>query len=167
MFHSRMKQHKRNAGLRPGTLLLFGLALLLSGCRTPPRLPPADLAAPGWRVQQGQAVWRPTRSRPELAGELILATQANGDLFVQFAKTPFSLATAQVLDGQWQIEFGDGNRRWGGSGEPPARFAWFQLPRALDNESLDKHWRFTQPATDSWRLENSRTGETLEGGFFQ
>ena len=166
MGHTRMKRCNWSAGLRPGTLLLLTVALFLSGCRTPPRLPPADLAAPGWRVQQGQAVWKPTRSRPELAGELILATRTNGDFFVQFAKTPFSLATAQVLDGQWQIEFGDGKRRWGGRGETPGRFAWFQLPHALTNGSLAKHWRCTHPAPDSWRLENLRTGESLEGGFF-
>lgn len=166
MCHPRLKRRKRNAALRPGALLLFALALLCCGCRTPLPLPPADLAAPGWRVQQGQAVWKPTRSRPDLAGELLLATRANGDFFVQFAKTPFSLATAQVLDGQWQIEFGNGERRWGGRGEPPARFVWFQLPRALASESLDQHWRFTQSAPDSWRLENPRTGESLEGGFF-
>lgn len=167
MCNSRMKRRERSAGLHPGAFLLLAVALLLSGCRTPPPLPPADLAAPGWRVQQGQAVWKPTRSRPELAGELVLATRTNGDFFVQLAKTPFSLATAQVLNDRWQIEFGNSERRWGGRGEPPSRFVWFQLPRALASKSLDKHWRFTQPAPNSWRLENSRTGETLEGGFFQ
>lgn len=167
MCHSRMKQRNWSAGLRPGMLLLLTVALFLSGCQNAPPLPPVDLAAPGWRVQHGQAVWKPTRSRPELAGELILATRTNGDFFVQFAKTPFSLATAQVLNGQWQIEFGDGNRRWGGSGEPHSRFVWFQLPRALANGFLDKHWRFTNLTPDTWRLENLHTGETLEGGFFQ
>jgi hypothetical protein len=163
----QLMQRRKSAGLRPGTLLLFAVALLLSGCHTPPLLPPADLAAPGWRVQQGQAVWKPMRSRPELAGELILATQTNGNFFVQLAKTPFSLATGQVLNDQWQIEFGNGNRRWGGRGNPPSRFVWFQLPRALASESLNPHWHFTRPAPDSWRLENSRTGESLEGGFFR
>lgn len=154
----------RRAALRTAALLL--LAIAFCGCRTGPPLPPADLSAPGWRLQQGQAVWKPTRSRPELAGELLFATKTNGEFFVQFSKTPFTLATAQVVNGQWQIEFGNNQRRWAGSGEPPARFAWFQLPHALVGEPLKRNWRFTRATSDSWRLENPRTGESLEGGFF-
>ena len=160
-----MKPRDWSAGLRPGALLLL-LAMLVAGCRTAPPWPPADLSAPGWRVQQGQAVWKPTRSRSELAGELLLATNANGNFYVQFSKPPFNLAAAQMRNGQWQIEFGNGERRWSGRGEPPARLAWFQLPRAFAGESLKSNWRFTRTTSDSWRLENSRTGETLEGGFF-
>lgn len=117
-------------------------------------------------MQQGQAVWKPTRSRTELAGELLFATRTNGDFFVQFSKPPFNLAVAQVINGQWQIEFGNGERRWNGSGQPPARFAWFQLPSALAGRALKSNWCFTRPAPGTWRLENSRTGESLEGGFF-
>ena len=147
-------------------IALLIVTVISAGCRTSPPLPAADLSAPGWRVQQGQAVWKPTRSRPELAGELILATRTNGNFFVQFSKPPFNLAVAQVRNGQWQIEFGTGERRWRGPGEPPARFAWFQLPRALAGGSLKNSWHFTRMAPDSWRLENPRTGESLEGGFF-
>ena len=142
------------------------LAVLVAGCRTAPPLPPADLSASGWHLQQGQAIWKPTRSRPELAGELLCATNASGDFFVQFSKPPFSLATAQVMNGQWQIEFGNGEHRWSGRGEPPSRFVWFQLPHALADEPLKSNWRFTRTLADSWRLENPRTGESLEGGFF-
>lgn len=114
---------------------------------------------------QGQAVWRPTRSRPELAGEILLATNAHGDFFVQFAKTPFSLATAQVRDGQWQIEFGSGNYSRSGRGQPPARFVWFQLPRALAGALVSANWSFERVAPHAWRLKNRRTGESLEGYF--
>ena len=165
MRDSRVKRRVRNAGLRLGTFRLLALTMLSFGCRTLP-LPPADLAGPGWSVQQGQAIWKPTRSRPELAGELLLASKTNGDFFVQFSKTPFTLATAQVVNGQWQIEFGNNERRWNGRGEPPVRFTWFQLPHALAGETLNPDWRFTPSAADTWRLENSRTGEFLEGGFF-
>ena len=72
----------------------IALVLLLGvSCRTASPLPPADFSAPGWRVQQGQAVWKPTKTKPELAGELILATRTNGDFLVQFTKTPFTLAS--------------------------------------------------------------------------
>jgi len=161
-----MKPHAGSAGLKPGVLSLLLMAILATGCRTAPPLPPADFSAPGWRVQQGQAVWKPSSSRPELAGDLLLATNANGDSFVQFSKIPFPLATAQISGSQWQIEFGADKFSWHGSGTPPDRFAWFQLPRALLGQNLDGNWHFENVMTNSWRLENPRTGETLEGEFF-
>lgn len=126
-------------------------------------LPPADLHAAGWLVRRGQAVWKPARTRPELAGEILFATRANGDCFVQFDKTPFTLATAQVAGEHWQITFGAGDYTRQGQGRPPSRFVWFQLPRALAGEDLSRDWRFTGAATNLWRLENQRTGESLEG----
>ena len=146
-------------------LLAFGLVFCVS-CRTATPLPPADFSSPGWTLRQGQGVWKPSRRRPELAGDLLLATNANGNYVVQFSKTPFTLAAAQVTDGGWQIEFGAGQYSWRGQGAPPARFVWFQLPRVLSGAPLADAWQLTRPAADSWRLENSRTGEFLEGAFF-
>jgi hypothetical protein len=147
-------------------LFLLLLAAAVFGCRTAPPLPPADFSAPGWRVQQGQAIWKPSSNRPELAGDLLLATNANGNFFIQFSKIPFPLATAQISGSQWQIEFGADRFSWHGSGTPPDRFAWFQLPRALLGENLDGNWQFKNTTTNSWHLENPRTGESLEGEFF-
>ena len=79
---------------------------------------------------------------------------------------PFTLATAQISGGQWQIEFGADKFSWQGRGTPPDRFAWFQLPRALLGESNGGNWKFTRAENNSWRLENPHTGETLEGEFF-
>lgn len=141
------------------------LLLLCAGCATPP-LPPADFSAPGWSVQQGQAVWKPSLNRPELAGDLLLATNVNGNFFVQLTKMPFPLATAQVSGDEWQIEFGADKFSWHGHGTPPDRFAWFELPRALRNGNVGGDWRFTRVQTNSFRLENPRTGERLEGEFF-
>lgn len=149
-----------------GVSLALLLAILVAGCRTTPPLPPADFSAPGWRVQQGQAVWKPSSNRPELAGDLLLATNANGNFFIQFSKMPFPLATAQISGGCWQIEFGADKFSWHGRGTPPGRFAWFQLPPALLDANLNGNWKFNRVETDSWRLENPRTGETLEGEFF-
>jgi hypothetical protein len=161
-----MKPHTGSAGLRPGVLRLFLIAALVAGCRTAPPLPPADLSAPGWRVRQGQAVWQPPGRRPELAGDLLLATNADGSVFVQLTKNPFPLVTAETAGGQWQIEYGAGEHVWRGRGRPPARFLWFQLPPALLDGKTAGAWRFENVTTNSWRLENPRTGETLEGGFF-
>jgi hypothetical protein len=149
-----------------GASLALLIAVLAAGCRTAPPLPPADFSAPGWRVQQGQAVWKPSSSRPELAGDLLLATNANGNFFVQFSKIPFPLATAQMSGGQWQIEFGADRFSCHGNGTPPDRFVWFQLPQALLGENLHGDWHFQNAMTNSWRLENAHTGETLEGEFF-
>jgi hypothetical protein len=147
--------------------ILSILALILcAGCRTSPPPAPADFSAPGWRVQQGQAVWKSSQNRPEVAGDLLLATNANGDFFVQFSKMPFPLATAQVSGNQWQIEFGADKYSWRGHGNPPNRFAWFQLPRALIDANIGGNWQFTRVETNLWRLENLHTGESLEGEFF-
>jgi hypothetical protein len=149
-----------------GTFLALLIAAFVCGCRTAPPLPPADFSAPGWRIQQGQAVWKPSSSRPELAGDLLLATNVNGNFFIQFSKIPFPLATAQTSGGQWQIEFGADKFSWHGRGTPPNRFAWFQLPRALLDGDVGGNWKFIRVETNSWRLENPHTGETLEGEFF-
>ena len=129
--------------LNHSRFVCFALWLILgAGCRTANLLPPADFSAPGWRVQQGQAVWKPSSNRPELAGDLLLATNANGNFFVQFSKMPFPLATAQISGDQWQIEFGADKFSWHGRGTPPDRFAWFQLPRALLGANAGGNWRF-------------------------
>jgi len=147
--------------------VLFALLLFFdAGCRTANLLPPADFETPGWCVQQGQAVWKPASNRPELAGDLLLALNVNGNFFVQFSKMPFLLATAQISGDRWQIEFGADTYSWRGSGTPPSRFGWLQLQRALRSGDAGGDWRFTRPDANSWRLENPHTGELLEGEFF-
>jgi hypothetical protein len=153
--------------LNHSNFIYFALLLILgAGCHTANPLPSADFSATGWRVLQGQAIWKPLSTRPELAGDLLLATNANGNFFIQFSKIPFPLATAQVSGSQWQIEFGADKYSWHGRGTPPGRFAWFQLPRALLNANAGGNWKFAHPTSHSWRLENPHTGETLEGEFF-
>jgi hypothetical protein len=149
-----------------GASLALLIVVFIVGCRTTPPLPPADFSAPGWRVRQGQAVWKPSQDRPELAGDLLFATNINRNFFIQFSKAPFPLATAQIFGHQWWIEFGADKYSWHGSGSPPNRFVWFQLPRAFLGENLDGNWHFENVMTNSWRLENAHTGEILEGDFF-
>jgi hypothetical protein len=162
-----LKPETESVRVRCPIFILSALALIFcAGCRTSHPMPPADFSAPGWQVQQGQIVWKPLQNRPELAGDLMLATNVNGDFFLQFSKMPFPLATAQVSGDQWQIEFGADKYSWHGYGTPPTRFAWFQLPRVLRDPNIGGNWQFIRIETNSWRLENSRTGETLEGEFF-
>jgi hypothetical protein len=145
--------------------LLSIFVLSLSGCATTP-LPPTNLSAPGWTIQQGQAVWKPTASRPDIAGDLLMATNTDGDCFIQFTKTPFTLATVQVSGGRWQLQFGNDQYSWRGNNPPPTRFVWFQLPRALAGSPIAPDWQF-QSTTNGWEFNNPQTGESLEGGFFQ
>jgi hypothetical protein len=132
--------------------------LLCVSCRTAHPLPPADFSSPGWRLRQGQAVWKPSKSRPELAGDLLLAVNTNGNFVIQFSKTPFTLASAQVADGRWQIDFGAGQHSWSGRGAPPARFLWFQLSRVLagapPGRPGDSHAGRTVPG--GWKIRHGR-----------
>lgn len=117
-------------------------------------------------MQQGQAVWKPEKNKPELAGEILLATNRSGNVFIQFSKTPFTLVTAQIVEDRWQIEFGSGVYRRAGHGQPPKRFVWFQLPRGLAGGQNNREWQFNRLATNSWRVINPQTGELLEASFF-
>jgi hypothetical protein len=145
---------------------LIFVAALCAGCGAAVHLPPVDLAQPGWRTLQGQAVWQPPRHRPEMAGDLLLATNVNGDFFLQFSKTPFTVATAEVSGGKWQIEFGDHEHHWSGRGAPPDLFAWFELPRLLGGAPPAARWQWERRPGGQWRLQNPRSGESLEGRFF-
>lgn len=157
------------------------LLMALSGCMTTRQLPKADLSGQGWTVQQGQAVWhtprqnvfapphaglRPAPPHPEIAGDLIVATRTDGSAFVQFSKTPFTLATAQMSPTGWQIEFPPQNRHYARPGKPPAQIVWFQLAEALMGKPVAKNWSWHGSAA-KWRLENRSSGESLEGYLTQ
>jgi hypothetical protein len=115
-------------------------------------------------VERGQAVWQRAESKTELVGELLVAAHTNGDFFVQFTKTPFVLATAQVAGNRWQIDFASGRHTGQGTGKPPSRFVWFQVPCLLGSSNSNGDWQCSR-TDDSWRLESRRGGERLEGRF--
>lgn len=141
-------------------------ALLITGvlgCRTAPKLPPANLSEPGWKVHQGQAVWLPQSGEKEIAGELLVATHTEGRAMVQFTKTPFPIVVAQNTLTNWQVEFPADGRNYAGRGNAPARIGWLQLPRALKGESLQRDWDFQRLGGTEWVLKNKATGESLQG----
>ena len=149
--------------LSQNSLVCFATAcLIFSGCQTLPPLPAVNLKAPGWTARQGQAVWRRTRSAPEIAGEILVATRADGASFVQFTKAPFPLVTAQANPGGWEVTAPAQNRRYSGHGPPPARILWLMLPRALAGQPLPENFSW-RADSNGWRLENGKTGESLEG----
>ena len=57
---------------------LLSVAILSAGCRTASKTPLFTVSGPGWRVQEGQALWRPGRQFPELGGELVVASHEDG-----------------------------------------------------------------------------------------
>jgi hypothetical protein len=148
-----------------GAVLLAALVCCAS-CTTLKDLPPVDLSAPGWVVHSGQAVWLPGGGRAEITGDLVFATNNTGDCFVQLLKTPFPIVTAQNVAGAWQIEFGANEHHWQGKGNPPGRFVWFHLPAALAGAPLPPNWRLEKTSAASFKLQNTSTGESLEGQFF-
>jgi len=144
-------------------LALALLVACLTGCQTIGTIKPINLAEPGWRVRQGQAVWRMPGNRPELAGEITFAVHTNGTCFVEFSKTPFTMVLAKCGATRWEIEFPPQKLFFGGGGVPPTQFAWLQLCRVLGGKEPRPKWHFEQRADGSWRLENARSKEAVEG----
>ena len=149
----------------------FNMALLLSlllgtmGCRTARPLPPVNLKEPGWAVREGQAVWQKDRGAQEVAGEILLAQSNDGRAFVQFSKNPFPLLTAQSTTNSWEVEVPTQKKRYSGHGPPPQRLIWLYLPRALSGLAPPKGFSWAKLENNGWRLENSATGESIQGYF--
>ena len=143
------------------SFFLAGL-LFLCGCQTATQSL-FTAAGPGWHVRQGQALWRPQRGLPEFGGDLVLAGDAAGRCLIQFDKTPMAIVSAQTTSNQWLIKFPQRQMSFSGRGPGPTRFGWLYLPAALAGKPLPPPLHFEIKADEGWRLENSRTGETLEG----
>jgi hypothetical protein len=155
----------------PGAIRLWLLAisagafLLLpgTGCRTARPLLPVDLTEPGWRLEQGQALWQFKRGAPEIAGEFLIATHPDGRSLVQFSKTPFPIFEGTVSPAGWSAHIAPEGRRFSGRGQPPGRLIWLHLPEALRAGALPVPWEFALTPEGRWTAVNSRTGERLEG----
>jgi hypothetical protein len=158
------KTENRNARARILFLLsVFCLLLFfLTGCQTRTQNLFAA-AGPDWRVQQGQALWQPRKGLPEFGGDLVLARDDAGRCLIQFDKTPMAILSAQVTSNRWLIKFPQKNWSFSGHGDAPLRFSWLYLPRALAGKPLPKQLHFENKPDGGWSLENSSTGEKLEG----
>jgi hypothetical protein len=142
--------------------VLAGL-MLCAGCRTATQSPLFTASGSGWRVQEGQALWRPGRRYPELGGELVMASHEDGRCTIQFTKTPLPLVLAQTTRTNWLIASPPRRMSFAGHRAPPTRFAWLYLYAALSGDSLPSTLRFQRKPDGGWRLENTRSGETVEG----
>ena len=92
-----------------------------------------------------------------------MASHEDGRCAIEFAKTPLSLVLAQTTRTNWLIAFPPRRMSFAGRRAPPTRFAWLYLHAALSGDSLPATLRFQRKPDGGWRLENTRSGETLEG----
>jgi hypothetical protein len=145
----------------PGIFSLF--IIYLAGCQLFPMLAPVNLSEPGWVTRQGQAVWRASRTAPEIAGEMLVATNSDGRAFVQFTKTPLPFLTAQSTTNSWQLHSIPDDKTYSGRGRPPVRAIWLWLPGCLAGRPPPKPLAWQRETDNNWRLENLATGESLEG----
>jgi hypothetical protein len=143
-------------------ILLAGSGIFLAGCATG-KIPRLSAGGSGWKVQQGQAIWKAGRGRPELGGDLILATTAADVSIINFSKTPLPIINGQRTGTNWLVEFPAKKWTFGGGGEPPKRFGWLYLPDALAGRPIPERFHFEQKPDGTWRLENTRSGEVIAG----
>ena len=158
-----MKREKKRPGCWGKTSALLLALSFLTSCRTGPVLPPVNVSEPGWKLQQGQAVWRPRRQGPEIAGEILFATHPGRYTLLQLTKNPLPFLTAQTSGDRWQITFIPQDRRFSGVGTPPPRLLWVHLARALNGTQPPAPLRFEQEGGHNFTLENPATGESITG----
>ena len=142
---------------------VIAVALCLVACRTISLEPSVDLSQPGWKVRQGQALWKPNLDAPEIAGEVLLASHIDGRTFLQFSKTPLPILTVWWAETTWQIHFASENRKLSGRGTPSSRLGWAHLARAWTGIPAAAAFTFTQPDDNRWILTNHSTGEMISG----
>ena len=93
----------------------------------------------------------------------MFARQNASNCVFNFAKTPLPVTAGQTTSTNWLIEFPVRHLSFGGKGHPPTRFAWLYLDAALSGKPLPARLRFTPHPDGSWRLENIKSGEFIEG----
>lgn len=121
------------------------------------------MAGPGWHIQQGQALWRPERGLPELAGDLLLVWNPDGRCLLRFDKTPLPMVFVQLTPTRWLIRFPQRNMGFSGYGPGPPRFAWLYLPAALAGKAIPAPLHFERKSDGHWQLVNPSTGEVIDG----
>jgi len=146
-------------------LLMAILMLTASGCRTAPPMAPVDLAATGWTVKSGQAVWQPKSGAPELAGFILMASSTSGEVFIRFSKDPLEIVLARRNQEGWTLDIPGFNKHYSYRGKPPDRIGWFQLADAVFEGVTADDWEWTDSNQGRWKLIRRRTGERLEGFF--
>lgn len=162
MTHSPPATHPAGRGI---LLALVCLLPSFAGCRSLPTQPPMNFSGPGWKVQQGQAVWKRDAKSAGVAGDLLVAMHPDGQRVVQFTKTPLPFLVAQRTTNWWQVQIIPRNKTYAGRGTPPARLIWLHLADTIAGNAAPDGFHFTTNSTDGWSFKRRATGESLEGFF--
>lgn len=143
--------------------LALAIVFAVAGCRTIPPMPAANLSQPGWKLRQGQAIWKTSADAPEIAGELLFAENSDGRTVLQFSKNPIPFVNVQTSNELWQIEFVPQKRNFSGRGEPTRRLVWVHLARAFQGGKTMRAFQFTPGTGGDFTFENRSTGELISG----
>lgn len=149
------------------SLLMIALAgLVLAGCAALPQkaLPPLNTSAPGWNVQQGQALWKPAEDKPEIAGDVVVSTHPQAGSYVQFSKT-LPILSARLAPEGWEFHAIPEDKRYSGGGKPPRKLVWLQMLRVHEGQEISERWTVARPSDQFIVLEDPFTGERLEVRF--
>ena len=145
----------------PWVLLVAICCLALAACRTTPP-PVVDFSEPGWTPRAGQAVWRPRAGQPDVAGELLVAANADGRWWIEFSKPPLPLVVVMRDTAGWRLK-STIHGEFKGRGTPPGHTAWLVLADCLAAKMPPRGWAFTAREGGAWELANAATGESLRG----
>jgi hypothetical protein len=145
-------------------LLAVGFLSELPGC-APVKMPAVNLASPQWHVRRGQAIWKPGPGRMEFTGDLLVAQNTEGDVWISLTKSLLPIFTARTWDNTWSINFVKRGESHSGHGKPPYhRFIWFFIPDILNGTPPPPEWEAAQK-DDEFSLRNVRTGEEIKMVF--
>jgi|GEM_PF-1343995 len=126
-----------------------------------------DTKQPGWQIRQGEVTWKPSKRHAEVLGEFVLAFDGRGESCIEFSKAMLPIVTTQISTTNWQIQFNSKSLSFKGTGVPSERFGWLQLPGALEHNKLPNKWKYMEKIDGTWKLENRKSGEVIEGRFNQ
>jgi hypothetical protein len=139
------------------------ITMFAIGCRTIPQMQAVNLSEPGWKLRQGQAVWRTQADAPEIAGEILFATHPDGRTVLQFAKNPIPFVNVQTSNELWQIEFVPQQKEYSGKGSPSVRLVWVHLARALAGQRAQSPLSMTNSPPGEFTFVNRSNGEMVSG----
>lgn len=143
--------------------VLLGLLLLCQCASRPITMPVVDLDHPDWQIWTGQTRWQPPKGAPAVSGDIILARNLSGDVFIQLEKSPVTLFSAQTNQNLWRLKTIQSDKAYSGRGKAPKQFIWFYLPSLLAKQAplTLKHWQIHEHTDDFLSMSNTRTGESI------
>lgn len=145
---------------RAGNLCLM---LLLTGCAARPEFAPVDLASADWRVWSGQAIWQIESSAAPIAGDVVVAKADPGRVYATMSKAGLPVFVARAEADGWMLQVTPTGIDRARRGEPPSRFAWFNVPQLLaDPESTMPGWTVDRSSAGQLILFNTESGERIQ-----